>query len=158
DLAFTPDGSTLIVLAGGALSLRDSRSGQETRRLSEGKVEEHHITGFALARDGTQLVACSQDRLLMFDLRAVSAEARTLVVKREVDGHTFTEVMSWGVAEAVGAIVHDGSMKAVSFSADGTRIATAAFTGSVKVRDAETGHELFELRDRPLDEAVSCAF
>ena len=156
--AFSPDGRLLAVAAGKRVALWEVPS---RRRVGWLAGHRDRVQAVAFARDGAWLVSGSDDRTLrVWDVRArrllrvIGALGRVqrLAVLREPT-HVATTcfpgderlVRVWDIA--TGATVrtlrgHSGPARSVAASPDGSRIASGAFVGDLRLWDAATGQPL----------------
>jgi len=123
DLAYAPDGKTLVVAGDGAMpTVRDAWTGKELVAL-EGEADT--VAAVAFSPDGATIAAACHRGVRLWDART----GRTI--------RTFP-----GRARPFGGI---------AFRPDGTAVAACCHDGTVTVWDARTGRELLSFADRDVE-------
>jgi WD40 repeat protein len=120
--SYSLDGKQLATLgADGTVILWDSLSGEEKLRLPGTGKPGDMVTAqrIAYSPDGTQLAACNNDRVVIYD------------------------PLTGEVIQRLGS--HSGDATALAFSRDGQHLASGGIDGSVFVWEVSTGNLLLEL-------------
>jgi WD40 repeat protein len=117
-VAFSPDGSRLVLAESAIVSVRDVNTGRLLLLL---KGHASDVESVVYSPDGKRLASASRDKTVKVWDANKGRELLTL------EGH-------------------DGHVLSVCFNPKGNRLASASVDGTVRVWDANTGRELFELR------------
>ena len=168
-VTWSPDGTTIAATVNSEMVVWDANTG-DLLFTEEPDPERLHTVDIIFTPDSSQLVATAGD----WTLRALSTDTWTPVGKRElfVDGGYQLGLVGYPDANtllAVGAFqanaapalhwfdsetwdwkflrtnIHEGSLEAATLNTDGTRIATAATDGVVRVWDAASGDVIQEI-------------
>ncbi len=127
---FSPDGTRVLTGSlDGTARLWDPETGRELRRLLSPRVELVASVGFS--PDGARVVTARGRTIYIGSASSAAEELR-------LEGHT-------------------GAVRAVSFSADGSRLLSAGSDRTARVWDAKTGEELLRLEGHS-DEIFSASF
>ncbi len=165
DLAFSQDGSRLVVdnLVGGLIQVTDIATEQEILKLSE--LSTGNLGLMALSTDEKRLaVPMNYGSVIVWEIITTDEglSARELYqIDREdawcVDfspdgsllatgGGEITEIRdATNGQELLSLIGHTSFVNQMTFSPDGTNLATAAYDGTARVWDVSTGEELLKL-------------
>ena len=144
-MVFSPDGTRLATATGRAC-VWDAASGEKLLEIRQ----YDHVVAVAFSPDGTRLATAAGTARIWNatsgkKLREVSHEVSAL--RRAIDTRFGTAKPAPRSASAA-FMTGDASTKveAVSFSPDGTRLATGGEDGSARVWDTASGKKLLEIR------------
>jgi len=160
-MAFSPDGSHLVVgNGGGEIRVCDTKTGEEVMKFpgDQGNVSTiaYNADGSQIfsgswngtakvwdAATGTEVLTIRAEQGKLFGFMAISHDGRLIATGYHGniilwDGETGKEIKTW--------VAHTGGVEQVSFSPDGKRLASVGGKDSmVKVWDTDTGVELMTL-------------
>ena len=151
DLTFSPDGTRLAAGGDGRIWIYDTASGSQFAMLS-GYTER--VRALAFAPDNTLLASGSEDNTLRLWDTATARETLTLagdsnlvqaLASSSPDGVPLpgwdprTERLLAGATEAPGRI------RSLTFSSDGTTLASGSADGKIRLWEVETGRFLSRL-------------
>lgn len=162
---FSPDGKQLATCAfDGAIRFWDVATGQELRAL---RGHQGGVSSAIFSPDGMLLAGASGTEVKIWDVQsgkdlhtwhsgshvvnsmAFSPDGKRLACGSGVPAE-YGDVAVWDTERGVKLVSmkgHTGIVAAVAFSPDGKRVASAAWDQTVKLWDAQTGKELFILKD-----------
>jgi WD40 repeat protein len=138
----------------GSMTVFDTATGQE--RLT---LESHTgaITCWAFSADGTQLASSGAGTVEVWDLAKEIARASLV----RTYGGQYDDAGKWmpgavSIPSPPTLKGHNGKVRSLVFSPDGTRIATAGEDGTVRVWDPMTGQEMLTLKEHagPINSVV----
>ena len=150
--AFSPDGKTLVVgFSDSSVKLLDAASGRILRKF-DGHSEEVYTVSFS--PDGKTFASASTDANVKLWKVSSGRCLKTLTHSEDVYNVSFSQNGSM-IATAAGLLVklwdvtsgecfktlngHSGKTRCVSFSPDGTRVASGSYDNMVKLWDVRSG-------------------
>jgi WD40 repeat protein/class 3 adenylate cyclase len=166
-MAFSPGGSLLSVGSeqGGGVSVWNAKTG---KLLFNGSALSGDIWSVAFSPDGHRLVAASLGELLVYDTRSwkrlvrrpfgdvdvrFSPDGRFLVGVTPANQVAIVDARTWLIKSTL--VGPEGQVKDLEISPDSTKIATADFSGAVRIWDLQSGKPLqaIPFGDIPIENA-----
>ncbi|MEU9366798.1 helix-turn-helix domain-containing protein [Streptomyces avermitilis] len=159
--AFSPDGRTLAVAAGGVIRMWDPVTG---RKLGTLTIPGGAVRGIAFSPDGRTVAASSPAAVRVWDVatgrtrHSFTSHPDPQAVAFGPDGRTLAAaslggpVRVWDVATGRTRTAHDSQIEGytVAFSPDGRTYAVVRTDGLVQLREVATGIVRRTIRDGPI--------